>query len=52
MRKELKQSSFKLWRKRVISGVSSKHLFRREKEITRFKSKMQRSISSNRISKR
>jgi uncharacterized protein (TIGR03643 family) len=28
MRKELKQSSFKMWRKRVNSGVSRKHLFK------------------------
>jgi uncharacterized protein (TIGR03643 family) len=39
MRKELKLNSFKLWRKRVHSGVSKKHLHKRDKEITRFKSK-------------
>jgi uncharacterized protein (TIGR03643 family) len=52
MRKELKQSSFKMWRKRVNSGVSRKHLLKRSTEIDRFKSKMQRDISLNKISKR
>jgi uncharacterized protein (TIGR03643 family) len=52
MRTELKLSSFKLWRKRVHSGVSKKHLHKRNKEITRFKSSRQRSISNNKISKR
>lgn len=52
MRKELKESSFRLWRKRVNSGVSSKHLKKRSDEITRFKSKSQRVISNNKISKR
>ena len=52
MRKELKLSSFKLWRKRVHSGVSKKHLFKRSEEITRFKSTRQKSISNNKISKR
>ena len=31
MRKELKNSSFKRWRKRVNSGVSIKHLHNLEK---------------------
>ena len=52
MRKELKSSSFKLWRKRVNSGISSKHLNKRNNEITRFKSNQQRLISNNKISKR
>ena len=52
MRKELKLSSFKLWRKRVHSGVSKKHLRKRSEEIKRFKSSRQRSISNNKISKR
>jgi len=51
MRKELNKSSFKLWRKRVNQKISSKHALRRSSEITRFKSRMQRSIS-NKISKR
>ncbi len=52
MRKELKESSFKRWRKRVNSGVSQKHLKKRSEEITRFKCSRQRSISNNKISKR
>lgn len=52
MRKELKRSSFNLWRKRVNSGVSQKHAKKRNAEITRFKCSRQRSISLNKISKR
>jgi len=52
MRKELKTSSFKLWRKRVNSGVSSKHKKKSAQQISRFKSSRQRSISNNKISKR
>ncbi|WP_341225370.1 TIGR03643 family protein [uncultured Arcticibacterium sp.] len=52
MRKELKETSFKLWRKRVNSGVSKKHLHKRSDEISRFKSARQRTISNNKISKR
>jgi uncharacterized protein (TIGR03643 family) len=52
MRKELKESSFKRWRKRVNSGVSSKHLNKRSEEIKRFRSSRQKSISNNKISKR
>lgn len=52
MRRELKESSFKLWRKRVNSGVSQKHLLKRNEDITRFKSSMQKTISNNKISKR
>lgn len=52
MRSELKQSSFKLWRKRVNSGVSQKHLKKRNPEIDRFKCSRQRTISHNKISKR
>ncbi len=52
MRSELKESSFKLWRKRVNSGVSKKHLAKRSNEINRFKCSRQRSISNNKISKR
>ena len=52
MRSELKSSSFKLWRKRVNSGVSSKHAQKRSQDITRFKCSRQRSITSNKISKR
>ena len=52
MRKELKRSSFNLWRKRVNSGVSQKHLFKRNSAIDRFKCTRQRTISGNKISKR
>jgi len=52
MRGTLKEKSFKLWRKRVNSGVSQKHLKKRSKEIKRFKCSRQRSISNNKISKR
>ncbi len=52
MRKELKRSSFNLWRKRVHSGVSQKHLKLRNEDITRFKCSLQRTITQNKISKR
>ena len=52
MRSELKRSSFNRWRKRVNSGVSSKHLKKRNPEIDRFKCSRQRHISNNKISKR
>jgi len=52
MRRELKSSSFKNWRKRVNSGVSQKHLNKRSSQINRFKCSRQRSISNNKISKR
>lgn len=52
MRKTLKRSSFENWRKRVNSGVSSKHLKKRSEEIDRFKCTRQRAISGNKISKR
>lgn len=52
MRRELKPGSFKLWRKRVNSGVSQKHLHKRNEEINRFRCSRQRSISNNKISKR
>jgi uncharacterized protein (TIGR03643 family) len=52
MRKELKRSSFNLWRKRVHSGVSQKHAKKRNSGIDRFKSSRQKNISINKISKR
>ncbi len=52
MRRTLKEKSFKLWRKRVNSGVSQKHLKKRNPDINRFKCTRQRSISNNKISKR
>lgn len=52
MRGTLKESSFKRWRKRVNSGVSQKHLKKRNQDITRFKCSRQKAISGNKISKR
>lgn len=52
MRLTLKEKSFKLWRKRVNSGVSQKHLFKRDSGISRFKCSRQNTISNNKISKR
>lgn len=52
MRKNLKKSSFLLWRKRVNSGISQKHLHKRVPAIKRFKCSRQRTISFNKISKR
>jgi uncharacterized protein (TIGR03643 family) len=40
MRREMKPSSFKMWRKRV-SGRKTKHLLKRSKNVNRFKSKNQ-----------
>jgi uncharacterized protein (TIGR03643 family) len=40
MRREMKPSSFKMWRKRV-SGRKTKHLLKRSKTVKRFKSKNQ-----------
>lgn len=52
MRRQLKEKSFKLWRKRVQSGVSQKHVKKRSPDIARFKCSRQRAISNNKISKR
>ncbi|MES2882022.1 MAG: TIGR03643 family protein [Bacteroidota bacterium] len=52
MRREIKRRSFKLWRMRVNSGISQKHAKKRNTEITRFKSSLQRIITHNKISKR
>lgn len=52
MKRELRKSSYILWRKRVESGISSKHLMKRSDDISRFKCSRQRSISGNKISKR
>lgn len=52
MRSTLKRSSFELWRKRVHSGVSQKHLAKRNPETSRFKCSRQRQITHNKISKR
>lgn len=52
MRRNLKRGSFNLWRKRVNSGISQKHAKKRNPEIDRFKSALQKTISMNKISKR
>jgi uncharacterized protein (TIGR03643 family) len=52
MRGNLKESSFKRWRKCVNSGVSTKHLKKRSQDITRFKCAQQRAVSGNKIIKR
>ena len=51
MRKELKEKSFKMWRKRV-QGRSTKHSKMSSPEKLRFKSNSQRQITLNKISKR
>tara|TARA_R100001369_G_C3277409_1_gene161303 strand:- start:569 stop:841 length:273 start_codon:yes stop_codon:yes gene_type:complete len=51
MRRELKPSSFRLWRKRV-QGRATKHSKKRNFEEGRFKCSRQRTITNNSISKR
>ncbi|GGD43829.1 TIGR03643 family protein [Muriicola marianensis] len=51
MRREMKPSSFRMWRKRV-QGRSTKHAALKTSDSTRFKSTRQRHISGNKISKR
>ncbi|RYF94769.1 MAG: TIGR03643 family protein [Chitinophagaceae bacterium] len=51
MRREMKASSFRMWRKRVAGRVT-KHANLRVNDTGRFKSKMQKSITHNKISKR
>ena len=51
MRKSLKPSSFRLWRKRV-TGRKTKHLKKRDFTEGRFKCSRQKHISLNKISKR
>ena len=51
MRREMKASSFRMWRKRT-DGRTTKHARLRSADVTRFKCSRQRSISSNKISKR
>jgi uncharacterized protein (TIGR03643 family) len=51
MKRELKESSWKRWRRRV-SGRKTKHEKLRVDEVGRFKSNAQRTITGNRISKK
>ncbi len=51
MRRNMKPSSFKLWRKRV-QGRKTKHVKKRSDEVDRFKCSRQKGISNNKVSKR
>jgi uncharacterized protein (TIGR03643 family) len=51
MRREMKPSSWRMWRKRV-QGRASKHLAKRSASVRRFRSDQQRQITHNNISKR
>ncbi|HTL07753.1 MAG TPA: TIGR03643 family protein [Chitinophagaceae bacterium] len=51
MRREMKASSFNLWRKRT-QGRATKHAALRNQGVTRFKSALQKTITHNKISKR
>ena len=51
MRREMKPSSFRMWRTRV-QGRKTKHLKQRSAEVERFKCSRQRGISNNKVSKR
>ncbi|MFD0993581.1 TIGR03643 family protein [Tenacibaculum geojense] len=51
MRREMKPSSFRMWRKRV-QGRATKHEAKRAFIKGRFKCSRQRNISNNKISKR
>jgi len=51
MKKELKFSSYKLWRERV-ENCTTKHAKKRVEGIDRFKCNLQRTITNNKISKR
>ena len=51
MRREMKPSSFRLWRQRV-QGRSTKHEAKRRFVKGRFKCSRQRAISNNKVSKR
>ena len=51
MRREMKPSSFKMWRARV-QGRSTKHSKNRSDDVERFRCSRQRNISNNRLSKR
>lgn len=51
MRSEMKRSSFKMWRERV-QGRNTKHAKLRINNVDRFKCKLQRQITNNKIAKR
>lgn len=51
MQREMKPSSFRMWRKRV-QGRATKHKKLRTKSVKKFKSSRQKQITHNKISKR
>lgn len=51
MRRNMKRSSFKMWRARV-QGRATKHLKKSPDDMDTFHSRMQRGIALNKISKR
>ncbi len=51
MRKEMKRSSFKMWRKRM-NGRQTKHAALRSSNVSRFKCSRQKTISLNKVSKK
>ena len=51
MRREMKSSSFKMWRARV-QGRKTKHSKQRKGEVDLFKCSRQLNISNNKVSKR
>ena len=51
MRREMKPSSFKMWRARV-QGRSTKHSKSSSEDVKRFRCSRQRTISNNKVSKR
>jgi uncharacterized protein (TIGR03643 family) len=51
MRRNISEPAFKRWRRRV-GGRATKHAMKRTDDVTRFKCSRQRTITSNKISKR
>lgn len=51
MRKHMKASSFRMWRKRM-SGRATKHADLRTSDVDRFRCSRQKAIANNKISKR
>jgi len=51
MRRNMKRSSFKMWRARV-QGRATKHAQKSPEDMDTFRSRMQRGIAHNKISKR
>jgi uncharacterized protein (TIGR03643 family) len=51
MRREMKASSFRMWRERV-QGRVTKHRAKSPENMDKFKSKLQKNITLNKISKR